>query len=441
MSAAIKQILEIEGVKKLFSIFGDDLRCVGGCVRDALAAESGNGKKKQVILTEKEAIDVDFATVKTPDEVQKILREHEMDVKTNQSALDHGTIFAKVEGEVFEITTLRKDVSADGHFAEVEFITDWAEDASRRDLTVNAIYFDKEGKLYDVFAGKKDLANGVIRFIGNADERVKQDPARIIRFLRMCAEIGSLPMDENEAQKLKAEAEKNKDDYKTTALGDHINAMGACKNNAEQVSNLTKNRIAIEFGKLVNAENPLPALKLAEEAGIVENALETKLNLDTFSKLMDIEEETGIKASALCRITALTDGDNRSAVFDAFRVSSKTGSKLNEAHKRNLDIGGDTFNPNWMLFKHGPEKAMDLILLSAAMGDVPEEYVSILADKAKDWEPHQSPISGGILREECGINGRDISVMQNYLEQKWCASDFKLDKNALLAIASTNRMN
>lgn len=441
MSASIKEILEIKGVKKLFLIFGDDMRCVGGCVRDALAFENGNGKKKKVISIAPKTIDVDFVTVKTPAEVQKKLRENEIDIKTNKSGLDHGTVFAKVEGDIFEITTLRKDISSNGHFAEVEFITDWVEDASRRDFTVNAIYFDKDGKLYDVFDGKKDLSNGVIRFIGNADERVKQDPARIIRFFRMCSDIGYLPMDEKEALEQKVLAEKAKDDYKIATLDDHIRALNACKNNAELVSNLTKNRIAIEFGKFVNAENPLPALNKATEMGIVKNALETDLNLELFAKLMDIETETGIKASYLCRLTALTDDNNRSDVFDAFRVSKQSGNSLQEAYKRSLDIGGDVFNPNWMLFKHGPEKAMDLVLLSAAIGDVPKEYVSVLANKAKDWKPHQSPISGKLLKEECGINGRNISVMQTYLEKKWCASDFELDEKTLLAIASTHCMN
>lgn len=441
MSASIKEILKIKGVKKLFSIFGDDMRCVGGCVRDALASENGNGKKKQIISEGTENIDVDFATVKIPDEGQKILRENDIDIKTNKSGLDHGTVFAKVEGEVFEITTLRKDITSSGHFAEVEFITDWDEDAARRDFTVNAIYFDKEGKLYDVFNGKKDLSNGVIRFIGNADERVKQDPVRIIRFFRMCSEIGSLPMDEKDALEQKNSAEKAKDEYKAGALDDHIKALNACKNNAELVSNLTKNRIAIEFGKLVNAENPLQTLQKAAEMGIVKNALGTDLNLELFSKLMDIEEETGIKASYLCRLTALTDDNNRSDVFDAFRISNKAGSSLKASYKRNLDIGGVNFNPNWMLFKHGPEKAMDLVLISVAMGDMPKEFVSILADKAKGWEPHKSPISGKILKEECGINGHNISKMQTDLEKQWCASDFKLDKKTLLAIASTDYMN
>ena len=101
-----------------------------------------------------------------------------------ESGIEHGTITAKINNRKFEITSLRKDISNDGRYAKVEFSNDWYEDASRRDFTFNSIYSDLNGNLYDPFNGKIDLENGLVKFIGDAEKRIKEDYLRILRYIR-----------------------------------------------------------------------------------------------------------------------------------------------------------------------------------------------------------------------------------------------------------------
>ena len=145
-----------------------EVRYVGGCVRKII--------KKQIVD------DIDLATNLKPSEVCDALKKKE--INFYETGIDHGTITAIIDKHKYEITSLRKDVSTDGRHAKVEFSTDWKEDAARRDFSINSIYSDKDGNLFDPFNGKKDLENGNINFIGNAENRIKEDYLRILRYVR-----------------------------------------------------------------------------------------------------------------------------------------------------------------------------------------------------------------------------------------------------------------
>ena len=160
-------------VKKIFKVIEEfsaasEIRYVGGCVRK--------------IINNEVIDDIDLAVNLNPDEVSKILKEN--NIKFYKTGIDHGTITALINNKKFEITSLRKDISTDGRHAKVEFSNDWHEDASRRDFTINSIYADIDGNLFDPFNGKKDLENGEVKFIGAADKRIKEDYLRILRYVR-----------------------------------------------------------------------------------------------------------------------------------------------------------------------------------------------------------------------------------------------------------------
>ena len=140
-----------------------EIRYVGGCLRKILNNETVD--------------DVDLATNLEPEEVCKIFKKN--NIKYFESGIEHGTITALIENEKFEITSLREDVLSDGRHAEVKFSRDWKKDASRRDFTINSIYSDNEGNLFDPFNGKIDLKKGHINFIGDPDKRIKEDYLRI----------------------------------------------------------------------------------------------------------------------------------------------------------------------------------------------------------------------------------------------------------------------
>ena len=163
----------------LHKILDGQIRLIGGCVRD--------------FLQHKRFEDRDMATPLTPNEVVARLEKHKIPYLDIGRAF--GTIVAKVDGTPFEITTLRKDIKTDGRHAVVGFTKSWAVDARRRDFTINALYVDKEGKIYDYVGGLKDLKAGRLRFIGPALRRMQEDHLRLLRYFRFWAKTKSKTMD------------------------------------------------------------------------------------------------------------------------------------------------------------------------------------------------------------------------------------------------------
>lgn len=176
----IKQTPEIKLLDDIFTEAGHEIRMAGGAVRDLLTG---------VIPS-----DIDFATTATPTQMERILGSHPNEIRmiTTKSGIMHGTITARINDRVqYEITTLRIDKKTDGRHAEVEFITDWMLDASRRDLTINAMFLDLKGNLIDYFGGANDLANRSIKFVGDPRERLIEDYLRIFRYFRFYVRYGS----------------------------------------------------------------------------------------------------------------------------------------------------------------------------------------------------------------------------------------------------------
>ena len=141
---------------------------MGGCVRKFINGESID--------------DIDLATIYKPNEVKEKLSGQ--GIQVIETGIRHGTVTALFNNLTFEITTLREDIENYGRHAKVEFTKDWTKDASRRDLTINAIYMDINQNIFDPFDGVKDLKNGVVKFIGDSETRIKEDYIRIIRYLR-----------------------------------------------------------------------------------------------------------------------------------------------------------------------------------------------------------------------------------------------------------------
>ena len=160
-------------VKKIFSAINSfskksEIRFVGGCVRKVINKEKTD--------------DIDLAVNLNPKNVCEALQKR--NIRYYESGIKHGTITALLNDNKFEITSLRKDVDTDGRHAKVQFSNNWKEDAARRDFTINSIYADIDGNLFDPFNGKKDIENGKINFIGDAETRIKEDYLRILRYIR-----------------------------------------------------------------------------------------------------------------------------------------------------------------------------------------------------------------------------------------------------------------
>ena len=207
-----------KGVYKIFGAINNynetsEIRYVGGCVRK--------------ILNDEKTDDIDLATNLTPDQVKQCLDKNQ--IKFFETGIEHGTITAVIDDQNFEITTLRKDVKTDGRHAVVEYTTNWKEDSLRRDFSINSIYSDLDGNLYDPNSGHKDLNVGIIKFIGDPETRIKEDYLRIIRYLRFYTEYSKI---------------------------DHeINIIKIIKKNIEGLGKISKERQFNELKKILKLDN------------------------------------------------------------------------------------------------------------------------------------------------------------------------------------------
>ena len=173
ISQNLKDITNQTPANKIFEAINNysessEVRYVGGCIRKVI--------NKEVVD------DIDLATNLKPNEICEALKNK--DINFYETGIEHGTITAIIDSYKYEITSLRKDVATDGRHANVEFSLDWKEDAARRDFSINSIYSDEEGNLFDPNNGKKDLEEGLIHFIGDAESRIKEDYLRILRYVR-----------------------------------------------------------------------------------------------------------------------------------------------------------------------------------------------------------------------------------------------------------------
>ena len=168
-------------ILKIYQALDGQMRLAGGCVRD--------------YLLNQKPCDIDIATPLLPDEVMRRLKLS--GISTYPIARGHGVVAAEVSNQVFEITTLRRDVYGDTGQEQIQFITDYQVDAVRRDFTINAMYLDRQNKLYDFVGGQEDLKHNQVRFIGDPYVRMKEDPLRIFRYVRFWAQYGGEEPDEN----------------------------------------------------------------------------------------------------------------------------------------------------------------------------------------------------------------------------------------------------
>lgn len=179
----MQNILQHPHLIKLNEAFQADgkysIRLVGGCVRDILRGDTPK--------------DIDLCTDAIPTEVIRICESAGWSVIP--TGLQHGTVTTIIDHTPYEITTLRIDVETDGRHAQVEFTTDWEQDAARRDLTINAMSMDFDGNIYDYFNGVNDIKQNIIRFVGNCEERIREDYLRILRYFRFMARFNAAPAD------------------------------------------------------------------------------------------------------------------------------------------------------------------------------------------------------------------------------------------------------
>ena len=264
------------------------IRYVGGCIRK--------------IIKDQKIDDIDLATNLKPEEVCDALKKN--DLNYHETGLEHGTITAIIDKQKFEITSLREDILTDGRHARVKFSNDWKKDALRRDFTINSIYADEDGNLFDPHEGKKDLEKGLIKFIGNADERIKEDYLRILRYFRFFLEYSKKP--------------HNPEIIKTIKV------------NIDGISKISKDRLLSELKKFVNLNSLEKLSKDQLICSLVSIIFPELKNLNTFFKLTS-RNKTILKEKDFIFLLALMiidNTDNADYFLYKYNISKKDQKRL-----------------------------------------------------------------------------------------------------------------
>ena len=293
VSREIQNLARHTSVKKIFESIKNfsstsDIRFVGGCIRKII--------KKEIVD------DIDLATNLTPIQVCESLRNDK--INFFDTGIDHGTITAIIGNHKFEITSLREDIKTDGRHADVRFSTDWSKDATRRDLTMNSIYSDLEGNLFDPFEGKKDLENGIVRFIGDPEQRIKEDYLRILRYLRFFLGYSN-----------------HKHDNKTLKL---------IRKNINGISNLSKDRLLDELKKCIRSNVLIKLSKDKFSLELYENIFPEIKNIKLFSKLNNFAEKKiqELDFIFILSILIIDGSDNADYFIYKFNISKKDQKRI-----------------------------------------------------------------------------------------------------------------
>lgn len=367
------------------------LRFVGGCVRDFLLDNPWK--------------DIDLATILSPEEV--IIKLQDAYIPFITPGILHGTITALLDQKPFEITTLRKDIAPDGRHSSVEFINSWEEDALRRDFTINALFMDWTGHVYDFIGGIPDLRAGRIKFVGDPSLRIREDFLRILRLFRMYAFYGKLPIDPH--------------------------TLNIVKTYAHKLITLSRERIHSEFFKILDAPHLEKSLSLMEELGVLTQTF-VYFKIPSYFKNL-LEEDALLKcASLLLQTNKCLRASDLKPILLSTRDIKRVLDILNYKPFL-LDEIPLNFSPPF-LFKTKFPLYRDLIILKSAILKTPPSETQSLITKAQDVFPHLIfPLTGQDLLNLGVKEGPLLGRILMTIEEKWLESNCQLSKEECLNLA------
>lgn len=370
---------ETQAVCAMLTDAGHQALFVGGCVRNA--------------LLEVPVGDIDIATDALPDRV--IALAWDAGLKPVPTGHAHGTITVVSAGIPHEVTTFREDVETFGRHASVAFAGDLQADARRRDFTMNALYARPDGTLLDPLGGLADLRARRVRFIEDADRRIREDYLRILRFFRFHAWYGD------------------------PGSGLDADGLAACAGNLHGLAGLSRERVGAEMIKLLAAPDPAPALAAMQAAGVLQAVL-PGADARAVGPMIHLESETRMAPDAIRRLAAL--GGDEAA--DRLRLSRSQTARL--ALLR-TEAAGDRRAPE-LGYRHGAALGADILLLRAAcLGSYPP--AGMQADLARGAAA-SFPVRAADLSPE--LTGPALGRRLRELENRWIASGFSLSREDLL---------
>ena len=397
----IKKLSITTPVKKIFEAINShtsesEIRYVGGCLRK--------------ILNNEKVDDIDLATNLNPIEVSEILKKNK--INFYESGIEHGTITAILDDHKFEITSLREDIFTDGRHAKVKFSKDWKKDAARRDFTINSIYADLDGNIFDPHNGKKDIEMGQVNFIGNPEKRIKEDYLRILRYLRFFLNYSKQTHKEEIIKTIKINIsgisiiskERLLDELKKLLRSNHLEKLSKDKFSIEL--------ILLIFPELKNIKSVVNSIKVKKEFFV---------DLDfIFILFLMIIDGTDNLEYFLYKYNISKKDQKRAYAISNF-YNEKEGIKtLNEA------------NLNKVLYYDGKQAVLDILNFKIIKSKKLDKKMLSLLELYKNKITPSLPVGADLLMTRYNIpEGKQLGSMLKSIEEEWVRNNFEISEKQI----------
>ena len=408
--ANFKELVSNQDIKELFKSFNScsdnaELRFVGGCVRKLISGEKVD--------------DIDLSTNLKPENVIEVLKKN--NINFYETGIEHGTITAVINKRSFEITTLRKDIRTDGRHAQVEYTDNWLEDASRRDFTINSIYSDLDGNLFDPFNGRKDLNDGLIKFIGDPAQRIKEDYLRILRYIRFF-----LGYSKNQHNK---------------------NTVKIIKQNLIGLNQVSKNRQLQELKKIILVENfhKINFDKTSKELFLL--IFPELKNINRINKLDNLGKEIlkDKDFEFILSLLLIDKTEDCDYFIYKYNLSNKEKDKINFLNLIfSEDLNKDYFtkeNLTKILFKNGKENLIDILDFKILTTKKNKNNLIDLKKYFIEFKIPVIPIRAKDLIKQFNLKeGKLLGSILKEIEEQWLNNNFKISNNEIEDIVKSKRI-
>tara|TARA_B100001093_G_scaffold427054_1_gene421224 strand:- start:848 stop:2110 length:1263 start_codon:yes stop_codon:yes gene_type:complete len=375
-------------------------RFVGGCVRKYLSNDKID--------------DIDIATILSAEQIKEKFKDTSF--KIIETGIKHGTITLVSKKFKLEITTLRKDVETDGRHAEVEYIDNWNQDSERRDFTINAIYLDIKGKVFDPQMGTIDLKNNNVKFIGDPQKRIEEDYLRIVRFIRFKIMYNN-----------KVEPTTNE----------------AIKQNLDGIKKISKERILIELYKILDLKkfiNLNESTYLKEIFTLIFPEFE---NLKRLERLVKICNYSQVKRNLLLAVLLIDEKNNHEYFGHKYNISNNIKECLNllaenlKLIKKNKEFFNKDLEKN--IYLNGKNNLINLNILNYTINTKYQlkDFLKTLK-KILNTKTHQFPISGKYLLNNGMQQSAQLGKVLKKIEEEWIRNNFKISKDKIKDIIRLN---
>ena len=398
--------LSAPGIQAVFAAIerdGDEARVVGGAVRNT--------------LLDHPVPDVDIATTASPETVMS--RAQDAGLKAIGTGLEHGTITVVADDFPYEVTTLREDIETFGRQARVVFGRDWEKDARRRDFTMNALYVDRNGHLHDPLGGLEDCLARRVRFIGDADGRIKEDYLRILRFFRIYAAYGDGDLDPE--------------------------GLGACLRQRNGLRQLSAERIGHEMRRLLRAPRAAYALRRMNDCGLWEIATGGLARVDDYEALRSLDELAPPTRDPELGLVVLAGfvREDIVRISDRLRLSNSERKRMETAWAARKELLKPDRSPSAaaMVYAYGRQGAIDGLLavwsarIAGKSGDS-AHFKEMLSEFGSQDIP-AFPLKGADLISNGHKAGPKLGALLKQLENEWIDSAFALTRDQLLERSKT----